>query len=175
MPYYEQLARHHYPDKRLDLLYLTSDMQRQDASNFTDSRFSHHFWSETSHLIEEIWSDSEHAEEQALSTALVRELSSLDRPTKLFTAEAAVIREAISLALEVQEDGKQRAVEVSVGGLEDLMDLRARANAAMARDPKTPNVRSWIWYEATSGGQALTSLGEDVGCELRLSRYKNAS
>lgn len=76
------------------------------------------------------------------------------------------------IAVDVQRDSKQRAVEVTVGGLEDLIDVRARIGAAMKRDQKTTNVRPWIWYEATSGGKALTTLGKDVGCELRLSRYK---
>ena len=172
MPYYEQLARYHYPDKSLDMLYLTSDMQRQDAGNFTESRFTHFFWSEILDLISETWANSEHAEEQALSTALVRELGSLDRPTKSFTTEAVIIREAIKLAAEVQQDGKQKAVEVTAGGLEDLIDIRVRIAEAIARDAGTPNVRPWIWYEASSGGKALTELGRSVGCELRLSRYK---
>ena len=172
MPYYEQLARYHYPDKSLDMLYLTSDMQRQDACKFTESRFTHFFWSEILDLISETWANSEHAEEQALSTALVRELGSLDRPTKSFTTEAVIIREAIKLAAEVQQDGKQKAVEVTAGGLEDLIDIRVRIAEAIARDAGTPNVRPWIWYEASSGGKALTELGRSVGCELRLSRYK---
>ena len=172
MPYYERLALSHYPDKQLDLLCLTSDMQRQDVSNYTESRYSHLFWSEILDLISGTWLSSEHAEEQILSIALVRELSSLDRPTKTFSSEAAVIREAIILTADVQHDGKQRAVEVSVSGLEELIDLRVRIADAITRDPETPNVRPWIWYKNTSGGKPLTEVGRSVGCELRLSKYK---
>ncbi|NNE36310.1 MAG: hypothetical protein HKN13_13820 [Rhodothermales bacterium] len=172
MPYYQALARHHYPNMRLDMLYLTGQMPRQDASNYEGSRFVHQFWSETLHLIAESWSQSEFGEERLLETALQRELGSLDRPSKTFTTKASVIREAIALATCVQEGGKQRAVEVSASGLEDLIDLRSRIGEAITRDGATPNVRPWIWYEATSGGKALTELGKDVGCELRLSRYK---
>ena len=175
MPYYEQLARHHYPDKQLDLLYLTGDMQRQDPAQFSNSRYAHFFWSEIIDLLQAAWSTSEEDEEQLLLAALVRELTKLERPTKTFTMEAAVIREAIDIAGHVQKDGKQRAVEVAVGGLEDLIDVRARIGAAIKRGQETPNVRPWIWYETTSGGKALTEMGKDVGCELRLSRYRSGA
>jgi len=173
MPYYEKLARHHYPDLNLGLLYLTSDMSRQDESAYGASDFVHLYWSEMLHLISDTWANSEHDEERLLVTALMRELNNLDRPSKTFSAEASVIRDVIRLAVEVQDDGKQKAVEVTAGGLEDLIELRLRIGRALARDPTTPNVRPWIWYEATSGGKALTQLGRDVGCELRISKYKN--
>lgn len=172
MPYYEYLARHHYPDKSLDMLYLTSEMKRQDPASYLQSRYTHLYWSEIVDLIDEIWSASEHQEERDLSTALTRELTNLKRPTKTFSEEAAVIREAIKLAVEVQQDGKQRAVEVTVGGLQELIDTRKRLSDALDRDFATPNVKPWIWYQTSSGGKPLTKLGWSVGCELRLSRYK---
>jgi hypothetical protein len=172
MPYYRRLARHHYPKLQLDLLYLTSDMPRQDAGAFADCRFSHLFWSEVLNLILDTWGESDISEERLLAMALRRELGNLDRPSRTFSLEAAIIREAIKLASDVQTDGKQKAVEVTAGGLEDLIEIRARIADAIARDGETPNVRPWIWYEASSGGKALTDLGRSVGCELRLSRYK---
>jgi len=172
MPYYRTLARHQYPDLKLDLLYLTSDMARQDAGAFTDCRFAHLYWSEILDLIPGTWGESDNSEEQLLAVALQRELGNLGRPSKTFTMEAAVIREAIKLASDVQRDGKQEAVEVTAGGLEDLIDIRARIAEAIIRDGEMPNVRPWIWYETSSGGKALTALGRSVGCELRLSRYK---
>ena len=172
MPYYERLAKHHYPDKYLDMLYLTSDMQRQDPTCYSKSTYAHLYWSEILDFIAETWSSSEHREERELSKALVRELVNLERPTKTFTEEAAIIRDAIRLAKDVQTDGNQRAVDVTAGGLQELIDTRKRIADALARDIATPNVRPWIWYEATSGGKPLTELGRSVGCELRLSRYK---
>ena len=172
LPMYLRLARHHHPTRRIEILYLTSEMHREKSVGAEDDKFVHLFWSEVSPLIGKIWAQSDEKPERILETALQRELSKLDAPTKTFRDTAKVVRRAIELSLEVQKSGEQCAIEVSASGLDEIIDLRVRIREALQRLEGAENVKPWVWYEKSSGGKPLTELGRDVGCELRLSRYK---
>lgn len=57
---------------------------------------------------------------------------------------------------------------------ESLEDLRDQARELIIAAPEgsaTKHVLPWLWSSQTSGGQPLTSAGEQLGAELRLSRY----
>lgn len=174
LPSYEELGYFHYPDHKFDLLYLTPAMKKVQSGSFNHCRLAHFFWQEVTDLISDAWSESPHKEERRLCSALIRELSDLDTPPKVFRQKRDVVGAALKAATGVQATGNQAAVEIWADGLEELMELRARIGDALARSPDSPNVKPWIWYSETSGGKALTELGASVGCELRLSRYKNA-
>lgn len=171
LPDYEMLGNYHYPDHRFEMLYLTPEMERQSQDGFELCGFAHLFWQEMTDLIGDTWAESPHAEEQRLCAALIRELAGLDTSPKLFRDRRDFVGAALKKADDVQETGKQSALEVSVSGLEELMELRAQIADALLRSEGARNVKPWIWYADTSGGKPLSILGASTGCELRLSRY----
>jgi len=172
LPLYLKLASYHYPNHKIKILYLTSEMNRIKSAGPEKHSFSHLFWSEVSPLINKIWSESNYKPERILESALQRELSKLGTPYKIFIDNAETIRHAMNLSLQVQETGKQMAVEVKASGLDEINELRIRIRDALKRLDGTNNVKPWIWFEKSSGGKPITELGRQVGCELRLSRYK---
>lgn len=173
LPYYAELAAHHYPEHQIKIIYITPDMDTIVSASLGNVPVKHLFWREIASMVQQRWGNSVHEEERRLNTALQREIASLKTPARRFRRHAQIIREAIRLSPMVQETGVQKGIEVTVGGLEDLMDLRIRIRDALARTDGVNNVRPWIWYAETSGGTALTTQGQEVGCELRLSRYQN--
>jgi hypothetical protein len=116
--------------------------------------------------------NSKHILECVLESALQSELSNLSAHHSTFNDNAKAIRQAINLSVQVQETGRQMAIEVNAGGLDEINELRKRIRDALIRLKRANNVKPWIWFEKSSGGKALTELGRQVGCELRLSRYK---
>jgi hypothetical protein len=173
LPSYAELAAHHYPGLQIEIIYITPDMETTVSAALGNVPFKHLFWSEIATLVQQCWGNSLHAGEGLLNEALQREIASLKTPARRFRMNAQIIREAIRLSPMVQETGVQSGIEVTAGGLEDLMYLRVRIREMLARTDGVKNVRPWIWYAKTSGGTALTTQGHEVGCELRLSRYQN--
>lgn len=172
LPLYLRLARYNHPIRKVEILYLTPEMHRERSAGVEEHEFAHLFWSEVSPLIGKIWSQRDEKSERILETALQREFSKLDAPAKRFRDTAKTVRRAIELSSEVQKSGEQCAVEVSASGLDEIIDLRVRIWEALQRLEGAENVKPWVWYEKSSGGKPLTELGREVGCELRLSRYK---
>ena len=172
LPLYLELANNHYPKLDLQMLYITPSMVRIESAGTDDHSFSHLFWSEVSPLINRIWSISDKNQEQLLESALRRELQLLNSPTKVFRDNAEIIRNALNLSLQVQETGKQMAIEINAGGLDEIIELRIRIRDALKRFEGASGVKPWIWYEKSSGGKPMTELGRQVGCELRLSRSR---
>jgi hypothetical protein len=71
---------------------------------------------------------------------------------------------------------EQRALNVDGADLDDLLALRLAVRDALARSPDDSplrNVLPWLW-RWEGGGRPLTQRGEEIGRELRLSRYKTA-
>jgi hypothetical protein len=174
LPYYARLAAYHYSNHNIEILYLTGPMKWQKEIQDVDFPFRHLFWSEVIKLIDQTWANSQNEPERLLASAIKREISGLDAPSNLFRENARAIRDAIKAAKFVQKTGNQAGIEATSGGIEDLNILRVRINDALARQKDLKNVRPWIWKDSTSGGSPLTSLGKDVGYELRLSRYKQS-
>ena len=92
-------------------------------------------------------------------------------------SEPAATRDDIwELIVATGDDGKQRAADARTESGERLEDLRDQARELIIAAPQgsaTKHVLPWIWSSQTSGGQPLTSAGEQLGAELRLSRYAN--
>lgn len=90
-------------------------------------------------------------------------------------SEPTVTREDLwELIVATGDDGKQRAADARTESGERLEDLRDQARELIIAAPQgsaTKHVLPWIWSSQTSGGQSLTSAGEQLGAELRLSRY----
>lgn len=172
LPLYLRLAQHHHPSRIIEILYLSPEMHRETSAGFGEHSFAHLFWSEVSSLIGKIWAQSDEQHERILEAALQREFSKLDSPAKEFRETASVVRQAIELARDVHESGEQRAIEINASGLNEIIKLRIRIRDALQRVETAKNVQPWIWYQKSSGGKPLTDLGLEVGCELRLSRYK---
>jgi hypothetical protein len=171
LPQYLELAKHHFSNLNLQMLYITPSMVRIESAGPDNHSFSHLFWS-VSPLINRIWSVCDKNPERLLESALQRELLQLNSPLKVFRDNAEVIRHALNLSLQVQETGKQMAVELKAGGLDEIIELRIRIRDALKRSEGANNVKPWIWFEKSSGGKPITELGKQVGCELRLSRYR---
>jgi hypothetical protein len=172
LPHYLKLARYNYPNHSIEILYLTPEMERKDIDGSGKHSLSHLFWPDVTSLINQIWLKSIHLPERVLESALQRELSNLSTSHSVFNDNANIMRQAINLSIQVQESGRQMAVEVNAGGLDEINELRIRIRDALKRLDTANNVKPWIWFEKSSGGKALTKLGCEVGCELRLSRYK---
>lgn len=173
LPLYARLATHHYPAHQIEITYLTGQMPRETSFPLASASFCHIFWSEVVGLINQTWKNSVNKPEQILASAIFREINNLHVPAIQFRNTAKLIRDAIALAMVVQNTGKQVGIEVKADGFEALHDLRKRIREVLVR-PECPNVLPWIWSAASSGGSPLTSLGEDVGYEIRLSKYKKS-
>ncbi len=173
LPMYAKRAQHHYPQLQVAMLYLTPEMVKITSPSFEVHYFAHLYWSDITALIKEVWTASPHKEECLLQESLQREIASLTNvPASIYRQDAEVIRTSSTLAELVQKTGEQQGVEITNEGHEHLIDLRLRIRDSLARTQGVQNVKPWIWYAETSGGTALTNLGRDVGCELRLSYYR---
>ena len=85
------------------------------------------------------------------------------------------VDDALDVARRTAVDGRQRAVEGLFDDLQAVHDLRlqVRDELVSADDPDMRRVKPWVWLAESSGGNALTDSGAEVGCELRLSRYRS--
>ncbi len=201
---YLELARHHHPDRAIDLLYLTPTMKAVPPQPLpSDVTYAHVAWPAVGELITGIWSESDVAWERTVTDRLLwwieqaeqaAPLPVRDTQPALPSEPAAVdpapvtteppprtsdLEAATHVAAMVQQDGKQRAIHAEVDDPEDLeelrLDLRDHLSAGLELDgQQLGHVRPWIWSAATSGGQPLTRLGEQTGYELRMSRYRAA-
>jgi hypothetical protein len=194
IPGYFTLAKHHYPTLCVDLTYLTPPLSYTFAAP-PETRYAHVVWPEVVTVIADVWAAA--IEDRAsVRDGLVRVLESLDHlssewrsmvghPTPVTDAMDAsaelvapdlAVETAIRLAADVAADGEQRALDVSLGSLDDLLALRLDVRDVLASAPKDSMLRCvlpWLWRPA-SGGQALTNVGATTGMELRLSRYATA-
>ncbi len=187
LPHYLDLGAHHYPQAAIDLTYLTGPLDKPAPELRAGQRYHHIVWTDVLPLIEEVWADDEPAARAYVEAA--RELiASLGTPwtdwragwmTEIARAveamEPAVTRDDLwELIVATADDGKQRASDARTESGESLEDLRDRARELIIAAPEgsaTKHVLPWIWSSQTSGGQPLTSAGEQLGAELRLSRY----
>jgi hypothetical protein len=190
---YFELAQHHYPVARVDLLYVTPPMDAPYKPDRVEDRYAHTTWGDLTELITPIWADSPDQDRRVLAQGLLDSiasfhlkpaewrLSALEKagmpmepsPASLGEGEDLVDR-ATEVAGLTAEDGAQRAVEFQPKDLQDVLDLRATVRARLASsDANSPlrRVMPWVWtWQST--GRPLTVGGEDVGVELRLSRYE---
>ena len=187
LPHYLDLGTQHYPHAAIDLTYLTGTLDKPAPELRAGQRYRHIMWTDVLPLIEEVWADEAPAATAYVEAA--RELiASLGTPwtewragwmsgvaSAVAASEPAETRDILwGLIAATAADGKQRASDAHTESGESLEDLRDRAREliiAAPEDSASKRVLPWIWSSQTSGGQPLTSAGEDLGAELRLSRY----
>lgn len=184
LEHYADLARHHHPDRPIDLLYLTPAMEVTGPSALPDGvTYMQISWAAISPLVAETWSGSDVDWERTVADRLAWWIGEVEAGNPLLTREAArpeprsdLLNDGLRLAARTQEDGTQRAIESADLAPEELEALRLELRDALLDGPvidgvEVSHVRPWLWRAATSGGTALTEAGRTTGYELRLSRY----
>jgi hypothetical protein len=190
---YFVLGRHHFPGIAVDLLYLTPPMEIEHPDVPDGSQFAHLTWRDVRPMIDEVWGDSLDELERRIADRLIREIDGLTVPASQWRAALGTVRRAPvpstpvepeeaatdpvdaarALAVAVEADHKQRAVEHRTSGVDGMLELRLQVRDALASPGSpAPHVRPWIWRWA-SAGQPLTAAGRETGYELRLSYYSN--
>jgi hypothetical protein len=169
---YFELGRHHYPDLRVDLTYLTPGMSAVTGSAPSGSRFVQVTWEQVMPLINETWSGAT-GSTVALRDALAEAVASIGTSWTMWREKTVsdLTARAARLAKLTAQDGQQRALDYAAGSLGELQELRLAVRDEFRR-PGSPlgAVTPWLWHADTSGGQALTEAGKVHGYELRFSR-----
>lgn len=190
LPHYLDLGMHHYPHAAIDLTYLTGPLDQPAPQLRARQRYRHIAWTDVLPLVEEVWADDTQAV-RAYVAAAHELIASLGTPwtewrtgwmseiaKAVDVSQSAVARDDLwELIVATAEDGNQRASDAHTESGESLEDLRDRARELIIATPEdsgTRHVLPWIWSSQTSGGRPLTSAGEQLGAELRLSRYERS-
>ena len=154
------------------------------------ARYAHVSWPEVAPVLREVWARPESPGQGAVVHGLLTAIEGMEveSPTEFLDAlrsgpgpapapwvDPVVL--ALELAAATAEEGEQRALDLEVGDLEELLGLRLEVRERLAASPDGSmlrTVRPWIWNVATNDAQALSEAGERLGAELRLSRYRQA-
>lgn len=194
VPYYFELAHHHYPDASIDLTYLTSPMDAPFEPDPAWGRYAHETWGGIADLIKETWAEPTAPGQREVVDGLLDAIDNLHlKPTEWkerFLAEAARVAPAaeptttegpqtpesdvMDLAQATADDHQQRGVEVDASCLEELLQRRLEIRDEIASAPPgSPlrHVRPWVW-RTESTGAPLTAGGAETGMEIRLSWYR---
>jgi len=168
---YFELGRHHHPERRTDLTYLTPGMAAV-ASAPPGSRLAQVTWDQVRPLIDAAWSGSS-GPTRAVYDALVEAVASIGSPWTVWREKTLndLTAKAARTARLTAQDGRERALDYAAGSLGELQELRVAVLYEFRR-PESPlrAITPWLWDAATSGGQALTEAGRVHGYELRFSR-----
>lgn len=171
---YFELGRHHYPDRRIDLTYLTPGMSAVAAGAPSGSRLAQVTWEQVMPLVDGVWSGTS-GPTQGLYEALAEAIASIGTSWTVWREKSLNDLTAMSarLARLTAQDGQQRALDHAAGSLGQLQELRLAVREEFRR-PESPlsSVTPWLWDASTSGGQALTEAGRVHGYELRFSRAR---
>lgn len=195
VPYYFELAHHHYPNARIDLTYLTSPMDAPFEPDPSWARYAHETWGELTDLIKELWAEPTAPGQQEVVDGLLDAIDShhmkspewmerfigdvVPAAPELAPRDAHVQAveeaDAMGLAQATADDHRQRGVEVAAASLEELLRRRLEIREQIASAPPgSPlrHVRPWIW-RTESTGAPLTAGGAQTGMEVRLSWYRS--
>jgi hypothetical protein len=170
IPSYFDYAKHHHPDLRVDLTYLTPPMDVGEHDVPAGSRLAHVTWDEVMPLVRASW-----AGESGIVGRTVEALGlALDGIGTRWTGWRGrrlddPVASGTNLAELTARDGQQRALDHPFGSLEELQQTRKEIGDALGASGS--DTRAWVWRADTSGGSPLTEMGERTGYELRLSRY----
>ncbi len=168
---YFELGRHHYPDLRIDLTYLTPGMAAVGAGAPSGSRLAQVTWEQVMPLVDGVWSGAT-GSTRDLYDALAEAVGSIGTSWTMWREKSLndLTAKAARLARLTAQDGRQRALDYSAGSLGELQELRLAVRDEFRR-PGSPlgSVTPWLWDSATSGGKALTEAGRVHGYELRFS------
>jgi hypothetical protein len=196
IPGYFSLAHYHYPAARVDISYVTPPMTAPYDPVGAWERYCHTPWAGLVPAITETWGGGPHRDHVEALDRTLRGLhlkpsawraAFLGPPAPAPAEQRAVpvspeaegltnlVELAIVAAANTAEDGQQRGVEIEVGDLQTLLDLRVAVRNRIASTPAGSDLRRvapWIW-RADSTGKPLTVGGQKNGIELRVSRYKS--
>ena len=195
IPGYFELAHHHYPAAHIDLTYITPPMTAPHEPDPDWARYAHITWEEVGVLVRSHWAKPSHPGQQEVVDGLLGAIDSLHlKPTEWraalaggagipsaledaradpVPALASPVDQAMALAAATAQDGIQRALDFVPMDLEDLLAVRLALRdrlSGSSSDSPLRHVMPWIW-RLESTGTPLTTAGEVLGVELRLSRY----
>lgn len=169
---YFELGRHHHPELRIDLTYLTPGMSAVAAGAPTGSRLAQVTWEQVMPLLDGVWSGAGGSTRQ-LYDALTEAVESIGTSWTVWREKTLndLTAKAARLARLTARDGQQRALDHAAGSLGELQELRLAVRDEFRR-PGSPlkAVTPWLWDATTSGGKPLTNAGRVHGYELRFSR-----
>jgi hypothetical protein len=187
IPSYFELARHHHPTCDIDLTYLTGPGSKSGSSTRPWERFAHVEWDALIDLISRHWPDPMEPGQVEVVRGLSDTIRGPDQPARIWRASATELYgqappapvmdafdEAMRLAGQTADDGDQRALDVRLGSLDLLHDMRIRVRDELAAFPagdRRRYVGPWVW-RSQSQGAPLTAAGRETGYELRLSSYE---
>lgn len=183
VPYYFELAHHHYPEARVDLTYLTGPMEAPHEPDPTWARYAHVEWADLLPLIRETWPHPSAPGQREVLDGLVDAIDSLHLTPREWRERlhappspqpVTSLDHAMALAEETAADHEQRGVQVAAGSLQELMELRLELRDRLAASPPDSplrHVRPWVW-RPESTGSPLTEVGREHGMEIRLSWYQ---
>ena len=183
LPTYAGTARHHHPDLRIDVTYLTGPMPTYSPELEDGVGYAHLTWEDVLPLLEQVWGGG--SEVQRASVRRLEEVvDALGTPWASWrgqriggavaTPPADPVTDAVALARLTANDREQRALDFIAGSLEELRQVGRDVLEALARidDRTVAHVRPWLWNAATTDGRPLSAAGQEVGYELRVSRYQ---
>jgi hypothetical protein len=182
IPGYFELARHHHPSCDIDLLYVTPPMEAPYRSDI--GRYAHLTWADLVEPIKRTWPMGTHPGQQEVLDGLIGAIDSLHQSPSTWRAavsaaalapepEVDPVAEALMAAELTAQDGVQRAVELLLASLDELLEVRLSVRdelAASAPGSALRHVVPWIW-RPESTGRPMTTAGGAFGRELRVSRY----
>ncbi len=185
VPYYFDLAHHHYPEACVDLTYLTPALQYAFEPSNEHGRYAHATWDDVLPLIRATWDFAPTDPWCEVVEGLCDAIDSLEsKPADWRGQFETVARQdqiadgrfaiAMMLVERTATDGEQRAIETESADLDALLELRLQLRDAIATTPPTSALRHvvpWLWRIESTGGP-LTKSGAEHGYEIRLSRYE---
>lgn len=185
-------ARHHNPEKAIDLLYLTQPMLAASPEPLPERcRYAHISWPEVLEIADGVWGDSDDPREVRCLTLLrehleaegaLAEVAVPARSTSRRRPEAAaplpeewqrVVDRAVVAAGQAAA-GEKVAVVVPPDLVRDpaivnrLEQVKLDLEARIAASAELAGVKVWRWKSGTSQ-RAYTEAGALAGFELRLS------
>ena len=115
---YATLARHHHPESRVDLTYLTPPLRATVSPLDDGTPVVHLSWTDVVPLVAETWgSDSDDATRRT-ANLVCEVLLALDQPLtewrSLLPAADPTLTEMVGLARQTAQDGTQRAIECRI-------------------------------------------------------------
>ena len=169
---YFELGRHHYPDARVDLTYLTpgdvgggggrAEREPVRAGDVGAGDAAHRRGLVGRHRL-----DARAPRRAGETVASIGTSWTMWREKTVSDLTAPSAR----LAKLTAQDGQERALDYAAGSLGELQELRLAVRDEFRRpESRLGAVTPWLWDAATSGGQALTEAGRVHGYELRFSR-----
>ncbi|QBR92269.1 hypothetical protein [Nocardioides euryhalodurans] len=171
---YFELGRHHHPERRIDLTYLTPGMSAVSAGAPAGSRLAQVTWEQVMPLVDDVWAGVTGSIGE-LHDALAEAVASIGTSWTMWREKSLndLTTNAARLARLTARDGQQRALDHMAGSLGELQRLRLAVRDEFRR-PGSPlgSVEPWLWDASTSGGTALTQAGRVHGYELRFSRVE---